>query len=119
MGDLTCLLEVIKITKSLQTLHKWSYSAKQAIKLRNRLEDVVHESIKRAKQHELEGFWRQAEYLWRSIRTYASADRPNKIRIARMEAKFHPAKYANKTIGLSSLVALHEKVGDFSQLSMN
>ena len=30
-----------------------------------------------------------------------------------MEAKFHPAKYANKSIGLSSLVALHEKLGDF------
>lgn len=112
MGDLTCLLEVIKITKSLQNIHKWSYSATQAIKLRNRLEDVVHESIKRAKQHELEGFWRQAEYLWRSIRTYASADRPNEIRIARMEAKFHPIKYANKSVGLSSLVALHERLGD-------
>jgi ankyrin repeat protein len=113
MGDLTCLLEVIKITKSLQNLHKWSYSVAQAIKLRNRLEDVVHESIKRAKQHELEGFWREAEYLWRSIKTYASADRPREIRNARMEAKFHPAKYANKTVGLSSLVTLYERLGDF------
>ena len=86
---------------------------KPAIKLRNRLEDVMHESIKRAKQHELEDFWRQAEYLWRPIRTYASADRPNKIRLVRMEAKFHPAKYADKSIGLSSLVALHKNLGDF------
>jgi ankyrin repeat protein len=113
MGDLTSLLEVIKITKSLQTLHSWSYSATQAIKLRTRLEEVVHESIQRAKQHELEGSWREAEYLWRSIKTYASADRPREIRIARLEAKSHPAKHANKIFGLSSLVALHERLGDF------
>lgn len=106
-------MEVIKITKSLQKLHKWSYSATQAIKVRNRLENVVHESIKRAKQHEFEGCWREAEYLWQSIRTYASADRPRAIRTARMEARFHPAKYANKIVGLSSLVALHERLGDF------
>jgi ankyrin repeat protein len=113
MGDLTSLLEVIKITKSLQKHHKWSYSATQAIKLRNRLEDVVQESIKRAKQHEFEGFWREAEYLWHSIRTYASADRPREILYARIEAKLDLAKYANKTVGLSSLVALHERLGDF------
>ena len=113
MGDLTSLLEVIKITKSLQKLHKWPYSAAQAIKLRNRLEDVVQESIKRAKQHESEGCWREAEYLWHSIRTYASADRPREILYARIEAKLDLAKYANKIVGLSSLVALHERLGDF------
>jgi hypothetical protein len=30
-----------------------------------------------------------------------------------MEATFHPSKYANKHFGLSSLVTLHEKLGDF------
>jgi ankyrin repeat protein len=106
-------LEAIKITKSLQKLHKWPYTATQAVKLRTRLEKVVHESIKRAKQHESEGSLREAEYLWGSIRTYASADRPREIRNARMEAKFHPSKYANKLVGLWSLVTLHERLGDF------
>ena len=113
MGDITSLLEVIKITKSLQSLHQWSFSATQAIILRTKLEEVVHESINLAKRHESEGFWREAEYLWASIRAYASADRPREIRDARKEAKSHPTKYANRLVGLSSLVSLHERMGDF------
>jgi ankyrin repeat protein len=113
IGDITSLLDVLKITKSLQRLHKWSYSKREYIQLRTRLEDAVHETIKRARQHELDGCWRESEYLWRSIRMYASADRPKEIRNARMEAKSHEARFSNRMIGLSRLVALHEKLGDF------
>jgi hypothetical protein len=67
MGDLTSLLEVIKKIKSLQRLHEWSYSTTEAVKLRTRLEDTVHESVKRAQQCEVDGLWREAEYLWGSV----------------------------------------------------
>jgi hypothetical protein len=116
MGDITSLLEVLKITKSLQRTHKWSYSEREAGQLLKRLEDTVHESIKRALQHEADGCWREAEYLWRSIKMYGTADRleqTKEIRNARMEAKFYGPKFNNRMIGLSQLVALHERLGDF------
>jgi ankyrin repeat protein len=113
MGDLTSLIEVIKRTKKLQRHHEWSYSATEAVKLRTKLEDIVHKSVKRAQQCEADGLWREAEYLWGSIKYYASADRPREVKNALMEVEFHPSKYNNKLIGLFPLVALHERLGDF------
>jgi ankyrin repeat protein len=115
MGDLTSLIDAIKITKSLRKTHKWPYTAREYGKLLTRLEDAVHESIKRAQQHELDGSWREAEYLWRSIGMYASTGRPQNIRAARMESNFHASKFSNRMMGLPNLVALHERMGDFPQ----
>jgi hypothetical protein len=115
MGDLTSLLDVIKITRSMQKLHKWSYSAREALKIRKRLEDAVQESIKRALQHEVDGCGNEAEYLWRQIGRYAVSDRPRNIKNARMEAQFHGQSFNNRMLGLSNLVDLHEKLGNFPQ----
>jgi hypothetical protein len=111
MGDLTSLIEVLKIMKFQKYTHGWSYSEREGKQLLKRLEDAVHESIKRAQQHQSDRCWGAAEYLWRSIRMYGSAHRLEQIkeiRLARTEAKSQAQKFSNPP-----LVVLHEQIGDY------